>query len=988
MTFGRTAATAALLAALAASHSRAKSVDDFVGVYTPPVSEASGALREPKAGMAVNSNSMTAVAFAYDRFCGLADLTSADFVDADAAEGKTGAEFPFAPSARRREIADGSDLGVEKFDRIVAAAGAFLSSGGPVQAATGGWTTTPLYCPAASDYAGSLFRAGERTSPPYGTLEGAPCRGSAGVPCLGAEGGADTSMAAVGTAFAEAVGGTFEAEGGVDYMLDDHFDGDGLFDDGALKGGADGAAALRAEPWTRLAGLANGMNAWAAFLDESLAKFRMRRSTRSRTVSFTVSPSGGEQLDVSFDVQETAGSATMFDADAAERSCTMSKADGNAPKNADGDVEFEVQGTVEAIYGEIVGQWQLDSVKRYSGYTMRTYKRESAYSLHSRTTTWTEGLGTYTVGSSTLSECVPVSLVDETDARLLTDAQRAYYGTGRILVGGRTTTRRQGEAEGTERYTVAEGSVSPGDGYAVKSALGAMLEGYAKNDADENDIANARARIMMEDAVGGVSVSYSIPDTPAPAAPTYYRYEYVYDSAGGGASTNSYEYVGPACECYISGCACERSGIRCDVCRDGGCDCCFLEPDPKDDYWHGGDGDGGGTGGDGDGGGTGGGDQVVSASASATVRIPAAGTNSYSYLRTATAPRCLVFARINSAAGGSSGGGVDGGGSSEAPCDIYVDGGAPGKGDGSRDSPFSSLDDAVDAADPSKSGAASAQSARAASSASGASSNAVKRIGIRRGVYDLPKMFNRSPFAASTYPVELVGLDDGVVIRKTMRYATGAFDADGQPLTAFRNLTVEMAYAGQQHRTSFLVLDGCRITGAVRSCYSVVEASVIRDCAFEGLSFEALAVNGSDVMPFVFGSDVSNCTFEVSAANPAVTSLAEASRVADCLVRGGEFGALQSFDIGQGGQGGFERCTFCPSNVLAQAVAAKDDQNMGTLAMTDCIVFVDGFTNEPPRVVGNMMTNRAAAAEVLNPMTWRPRAEFREWRRKGWHSAR
>ena len=203
----------AALAALAALLASAKSVDDFVGVYTPPVASASAPLRSPAAGMAVNADSLSSVGYAYDRFCGLADLMSPGFSDAS---DRRDADFSFASAARRREIADGSDLTAWKFDRVVDAAGKFLDSVVSVQPASGDWMTTPLYCPAAADYEGSLFRAYERAAPPSGALDGTPCRGGASVPCLGASGRADTSMAAVGQAFAIAVGGTFEADGGVD----------------------------------------------------------------------------------------------------------------------------------------------------------------------------------------------------------------------------------------------------------------------------------------------------------------------------------------------------------------------------------------------------------------------------------------------------------------------------------------------------------------------------------------------------------------------------------------------------------------------------------------------------------------------------------------------------------------------------------------------------------------------------------------------------
>lgn len=994
-----------LLAALAALAASAKSVDDFVGAYTPPVSgiqwtptgtPPAGLLLRPAPGMAVGSNEVSSIGFAYDRFCGLADLTSPDFADLG---NRRAASFPFASEATRLEVPRGSALDASAFDHAVAAAGAFLDAGAPVQPASGDWMTTPLYCPAAADYEGSLFRAYERAAPPSGTLEGAPCRGGASVPCLGAAGRADTSMAAVGQAFAAAVGGTFEADGGVDCTLDEHFGGDDLFEGGALARDASGEASLRVEPWLKLADLANGMNAWAALLREIPAKFRLERTTQTRSVSVSVSQQedGGQGLKVEFSSSGSTSGPDVSDAATPERSCTMSKADGDAPKDADGDVQIDVSGTVEAHYSEVFDEpWQYVSEERGDGYTLKKYRCKSRLvRIAGRGgVTWTSGLGTYTLGTATRSECVPVAIVDPTDAKLLTDAQRAYYGMGKLLVGGHATTRRQGEADATERHVVAVGGISPDSGYEVKGALGVLLDGYAKDADDEADISRERSRIMMADVQGSASVSYDIPNPDAPESTYRYKYELVMDD--GSASTN--RYWGATCECYLvdGGCTCENTGIRCATCEEHGCGCCYERPgkgDDGDEDWGGGGTGGGGTGG-GSGGETGGGTggegesvRVVTASASAVVRIPAAGTNAYSYLRTATAPKCLVLARINSTAGGwpSS--------VAEVPCDIYVDGSAGSGGDGSKGSPFSSLDDAVGAADPEKQGAAQAQSARAAArtlAAEGeAASNAVKRIGIRRGTYDMPALFNRSPFKESAYPVELVGLGGDVVLRKTTRYATGAYDADGQPLTTLRNLTVECGYAGKSHRMSCMVFDGCRISGVVTSNYSVVEASVLRGCAFEGLTFAASAHNGTDVAPVVYGSDVSNCVFEVAVANPDVTSLAEASTVVDCLVRGGEYAALQSFGVDTYNKAfPFDRCTICPSNVLAQAQAAKDDKTHGSLALTNCLVFVDGFTNAPPLVADNLMTNRAAAAGMLNPVTWRPKASFREWRRKGYHSAR
>lgn len=982
----------ASLAALAALLASAKSVEDFVGVYTPPVASASAPLRSPAAGMAVNADSLSSVGYAYDRFCGLADLMSPGFSDAS---DRRDADFSFASAARRREIADGSDLTAGKFDRVVDAAGKFLDSVVSVQPASGDWMTTPLYCPAAADYEGSLFRAYERAAPPSGALDGTPCLGGASVPCLGASGRADTSMAAVGQAFAIAVGGTFEADGGVDCTLDEHFGGDDLFEGGALARDASGEASLMVEPWLKLADLANGMNAWAALLRETPAKFRMERTTQTRSVSVSVSQQEGlvQGLEVEFISSGSTSGPDVSDAATPERSCTMSKADGDAPKDADGNVQIDVSGTVEAHYSEVFDEpWQYVSEERGDGYTLKKYRCKSRLvRIEGRGgVTWTSGLGTYTLGTATRSECIPVALVDPTDARLLTDAQRAYYGMGKLLVGGRATTRRQGEADATERHVVAVGGISPDSGYEVKGALGVLLDGYAKDADDEADISRERARIMMEDVQGSASVSYDIPNTDAPESTYRYKYELVMDD--GSASTN--RYWGATCECYLAdgGCTCGNTGIRCATCDEHGCGCCYERPgkgDDEDDNWGDGGGNGGGTGGE-TGGGTGGEGEsvrIVTASASAVVRIPAAGTNAYSYLRTAIEPKCLVLARINSTAGGWTSS------VSEIPCDIYVDGRAGTGGDGSKGSPFGSLDDAVYAADPAKSGDAQAQSASAAARTLAAedepASNAVKRIGIRRGTYDMPALFNRSPFAASAYPVELVGLGGDVVLRKTKRYATGAYDAEGQPLTTLRNLTVECGYAGQSHRMSCMVFDGCRISGVVTSNYSVVEASVLRGCAFEGLTFAASAHNGTDVAPVVYGSDVSNCVFEVAVANPDVTSLAEASTVVDCLVRGGEYAALQSFGVDTNNKAfPFDRCTFCPSNVLAQGKAANDVGSSGSLAMTNCLVFVDGFTNAPPLVADNLMTNRAAAAGMLNPVTWRPKASFREWRRKGYHSSR
>lgn len=974
-------ALSALLAALAALSASAKSVDDFVGVYTPPVASAAAPLRSPAAGMAVNANSLSSVGYAYDRFCGLADLMSPGFSDAS---DRRGADFSFASAARRREIADGSDLTAGKFDNVVAAAGNFLASVVRIQPAAGEWLTSALYCPAAADFEGSLFRSGEFATRPDGTIEGNPCCGGAAVPCLGANpASAGWGLAAVGEAFARAVDGRFVSDGGTDYTLDAYIDGDDLFEDGALARDADGAAALAAEPWLKLARLANGMNAWAAFLLETPAKFRMERTRRTRSISFTVSADEGDasKVNVDFEVTVSKEDPTAFTSAVSQRTCEMSRTAGDAPKNASGDVEIEVTGQTEAHFREkLSGLWSLVSEESVNGYTIRKFRSQSSFQRIQGLggTTWTGGLGHYTLGTGTADETVPVAVADWTDAKLLTDAQAAYHGMGKIVFGGVVTTRRQGAAKGTDRHVIVAHGISPADGYKVSGALGGMINGYAKNAGDENEITAERARIMMEGVWGSASVRYEVPTIVEPGGCDRYRYELV--AEGGGGSATSATYVGGECSCTVDGCGCGLTGLRCGTCNAAGCGCCLTEP-PRDDDDAGGDvenwrfdkGDGG-SGGQGGEVGEVGGVRVVTASAYAVVRIPAAGTNAYSYSRSGVSPACLVLARINSTAGGWPESLV------EEPCDLYVDCRAGEGGNGSADRPFASLDDAVDAADPAKS--ATAQAKAAATSASG-----VKRIGIRRGTYAMPNLFTRAPTSEPAYPVELVGLDDYVVLRKTTRNTTGAYDDYGQPLTTLRNVTVECAREGGDHRMAFFNLENCRISGVARSNYSVVEACVLLGCEFEGLTFQGIAANGTDVAPVVFGSYASNCVFSVDVADPAVTSLAEASAVVDCLVRGGKYAALQSFGIGQGGYGGFDRCTFCPSNVLAQARAAKDTDG-GSLSMADCLVFVDGFTNAPPRVADNLMTNRAAAAEMLNPVTWRPKASFREWRKKGYRSAR
>lgn len=397
-------ALSALLAALAALSASAKSVDDFVGVYTPPVASAAAPLRSPAAGMAVNANSLSSVGYAYDRFCGLADLMSPGFSDAS---DRRGADFSFASAARRREIADGSDLTAGKFDNVVAAAGNFLASVVRIQPAAGEWLTSALYCPAAADFEGSLFRSGEFATRPDGTIEGNPCCGGAAVPCLGANpASAGWGLAAVGEAFARAVDGRFVSDGGTDYTLDAYIDGDDLFEDGALARDADGAAALAAEPWLKLARLANGMNAWAAFLLETPAKFRMERTRRTRSISFTVSADEGDasKVNVDFEVTVSKEDPTAFTSAVSQRTCEMSRTAGDAPKNASGDVEIEVTGQTEAHFREkLSGLWSLVSEESVNGYTIRKFRSQSSFQRIQGLggTTWTGGLGHYTLGTGT-----------------------------------------------------------------------------------------------------------------------------------------------------------------------------------------------------------------------------------------------------------------------------------------------------------------------------------------------------------------------------------------------------------------------------------------------------------------------------------------------------------------------------------------------------------------------------------------------------------
>lgn len=278
-----------------------------------------------------------------------------------------------------------------------------------------------------------------------------------------------------------------------------------------------------------------------------------------------------------------------------------------------------------------------------------------------------------------------------------------------------------------------------------------------------------------------------------------------------------------------------------------------------------------------------------------------------------------------------------------------------------------------------------------------------KTVGVMFGDYETPEYFNKtSGWSSGTpYPVYIVGLDDKRLVRLHGHgRIVGSGLNDGKPKTSFENVTISHSRRTETTSTSHYFLYCIFYNCIFKDCDTrpnnspLWEASIVEDCLVKNFSISPVGGNGGGYYynPHVFfGCMVYNSIMNFTNTDKGNLVFQCESDFENCYISGGKFDNLQSYYPGQyqPPQGAaFYDCTIIPESVnyvnTFPGYGSPPTYGGFTPVATNCIIGVDGQTNNPPWQTECICTNRATAIEAIDPNTLMPKSEYEDWQGHGY----
>lgn len=282
-------------------------------------------------------------------------------------------------------------------------------------------------------------------------------------------------------------------------------------------------------------------------------------------------------------------------------------------------------------------------------------------------------------------------------------------------------------------------------------------------------------------------------------------------------------------------------------------------------------------------------------------------------------------------------------------------------------------------------------------------------IGLMFGHYNYPSFNSGTSTKGCDYPVKIVGLSRGVYIDKPFigneyerAYVTGC----QQTWTAFENVTFRNLNKGTTSRWCFLycylyncTFEDCIVTQREYRAPFVV--SVLERCKIRNFEVNGYGGYGDQYIllnPSIFDDCVIYDSEIEVRTTPTVPdnknlSLGNVVHAENCYFRGGGFYSAELYS--ETNSANFETDSrWCDSTIIPDMVIQPNgwsnrynppgSRKYIPLRLDNCLVGIDGMTNNPPDHVSSIITNREVMAGAIDPETKRPDDEHSDWRTHGY----